>query len=324
MYNMNLANDIANATMNSAPMIGLFFGIIIFSMVLGLIYIISYWKIFNKAGKPGIASIIPIYNYIVMIQIAKLSLVYIFLLLMPFINIYAIFKINIEISKKFGKTTGFGIGITLLPIIFIPLLAFSDDVYESNIQEEISTNNVDNSNNSINEFEGIKNIEINQPLQTPINNTEINNQPESIEQINPIENEIKQPIIENNSNIESENMNEPVINMVPPIIENIIQESNDIPVEEVKIESTQTENAFNSTPIEYQTVNEETPSLNIRINEETPFEQNLEEIIPQPITEIPIINENSTISAAKKVCKNCGETLPSIVSLCPKCGTDNE
>ena len=124
MYSSDMiAQSVANATMNSAPMMGLFFGIIIFSVVLGLISIISNWKIFNKAGKPGWASIIPIYNYIVMIQIAKLSMIYLVLLIIPIVNIFAIFKINIAIAKKFGKSTGFGIGMTLFSIIFIPLLA---------------------------------------------------------------------------------------------------------------------------------------------------------------------------------------------------------
>ena len=309
---MYIASELADATMSSAPMLGLFLGILIFSLVLGLIFIISYWKIFNKAGKTGIATIIPIYNCIVMIQIAKLSLVYMILLLIPVVNVFAIFKINIEIAKKFGNKTSFGVGMTLLPIIFAPLLAFSDNVYEDNIKEGETTNNdvVNKTNN---------NIETTTTIESPINNVELNNQPENIETVNSTE------------NIEQQNTNEPVVNMIPPVLDNTIPISNDIPVvEEVKVEPTPMLNAFNTTPTDTQTLNETTPSIDVKINNEISAEQSvepikpIEEITPQPITEIPVINEETITTEQKKVCKNCGEVLPSIVSICPKCGTDNE
>lgn len=301
---MYIANDIANATMSSAPMTGLFLGIIIFSLVLMLISVISYWKIFNKAGKPGVASIIPIYNSIVMIQIAKLSLVYLVLLLIPVVNIFAIFKINIEIAKKFGNKTGFGVGMTLLPIIFAPLLAFSDNVYEENIKE------VETPNNDVN------NTPTNVASETN-NNIELNN--ESVDRVNSI------------GNTEQPNTNEQVVEMVAPVIENTTPISNDIPVvEEAKVESTPTLNAFNSSPIETQNINESTPSIDVKINNEISVEQSvepikpIEEITQQTITEIPVINNETNTIEQKKVCKNCGEVLPNIVSICPKCGTDNE
>lgn len=316
---MYIASELADATMSSAPMMGLFLGIMIFSLILGLIFIISYWKIFNKAGKTGIATIIPIYNCIVMIQIAKLSLVYMILLLIPVVNVFAIFKINIEIAKKFGNKTSFGVGLTLLPIIFAPLLAFSDNVYEDNIKEGETTNNdVVNKTNIVNETNN-NNIETATTIESPINNVELNNQPENVETVNSTE------------NIEQQNTNEPVVNMIPPVLDNTTPISNDIPVvEEVKVEPTPMLNAFNSTPTDTQTLNEATPSIDVKINNEISAEQSvepikpIEEITPQPITEIPVINEETITTEPKKVCKNCGEVLPSIVSICPKCGTDNE
>jgi len=38
-------------------------------IILGIVLIISMFKLFRKAGKPGIYSIIPIYNFIVFLQI---------------------------------------------------------------------------------------------------------------------------------------------------------------------------------------------------------------------------------------------------------------
>lgn len=335
--NMYMASDIADATINSAPMMGLFFGIIIFSIVLGLISIISYWKLFNKAGKPGWASIIPIYNYIVMIQIAKLSMIYLILLIIPIVNIFAIFKINIEIAKKFGKSTGFGVGMTLISIIFVPLLAFADNAYEEN-QVEAKEKTVENTN-----------VETNVAVQEQINNETIqtNNLDQNIEPTNlnienvaPVQPSVPETNINNEQqvNIESTIVNEqPTQNMgefTPqeiPVINNEIQTSNEVPTtEEIKENTEPVVNAFNSTPIETQPKIEETPSINVKIENEIPVEPIPEltnttpEIVPQEITEIPVINENNNSIETKKVCKNCGEVLPNIVSICPKCGTDNE
>ena len=96
----------------------------IFGIVVGVLLIASLWMIFKKAGKPGWASIVPIYNIIVLIQVAGLPLWYIILLLIPFANIYAIFKIYIELAHKFGKSTGFGVLTVFFSEICLPILAF--------------------------------------------------------------------------------------------------------------------------------------------------------------------------------------------------------
>ena len=102
-------------------------------MAISVFTIVCNWKIFKKAGKKGWESIVPIYNVIIELEIVELPMWYIALLFLPFANIYAVFKINIELAKKFGKSTGFGVGLTLLSPIFRAILAFSDDaVYEGN------------------------------------------------------------------------------------------------------------------------------------------------------------------------------------------------
>ncbi len=101
------------------------------SAAIGILIIVAMWKIFTKAGKPGWASIVPIYNIIVMLEIAGLPTWYILLCLIPFANIYVTFKMYIEIAHKFGKSTGFGVGMVLLSVIFIPMLGFSDATYQN-------------------------------------------------------------------------------------------------------------------------------------------------------------------------------------------------
>ena len=102
----------------------------IFLSVFSVFSIICMWRIFKKAGKGGWEAIIPIYNIIVLIEIAGLPLWYIVLLIIPFANIYAIFKIYIELAHKFGKSTGFGVGMVFLSLIFMAILAFGKDEYQ--------------------------------------------------------------------------------------------------------------------------------------------------------------------------------------------------
>ncbi len=97
---------------------------IVISLIVGILAIVSLWMIFKKAGKPGWASIVPIYNIIVFIQVAGLPLWYLVLLIIPFANIYAIFKIYIELAHKFGKSTGFGVLTVFFSEICLPILAF--------------------------------------------------------------------------------------------------------------------------------------------------------------------------------------------------------
>ncbi len=96
----------------------------IISLALSVLFIVSLWKIFKKAGKPGWAAIVPIYNIIVLIQVAGLPLWYLVLLIIPLANIYAIFKIYIELAHKFGKSTGFGVLTVFFSEICLPILAF--------------------------------------------------------------------------------------------------------------------------------------------------------------------------------------------------------
>jgi len=94
-----------------------------------VLMIVSMWKVFTKAGQPGWACIVPIYNIIVMLQIADKPLWWIILFFIPIANIIIPIMVNIAIAEKFGKGTGFGIGLAFLGFIFFPILAFGDAQY---------------------------------------------------------------------------------------------------------------------------------------------------------------------------------------------------
>ncbi|MCO6495946.1 MAG: signal peptidase I [Bacteroidetes bacterium] len=116
---------------------GLGVGFIIFYLLFIALIIVSLWKVFEKAGKPGWASIVPIYNIVVMLKIVKKPLWWILLLLIPFVNVIIGIIVCIEMAKAFGKDIGFAIGLLLLGFIFYPILAFGDAkyVYGDNAEE---------------------------------------------------------------------------------------------------------------------------------------------------------------------------------------------
>jgi hypothetical protein len=110
--------------------VGIVFILILILIYLGIIIvtIAGMWKVFEKAGKPGWAAIIPIYNYIVMAEISGKPTWWGVMVLVPFANIvFAIWLINVTI-KSFGKDEGYTIGALFLPFIFWPILGFSKNI----------------------------------------------------------------------------------------------------------------------------------------------------------------------------------------------------
>lgn len=105
------------------------FLIIVFYLALLVLIIAAHWRLNEKAGQPGWACIVPIYNVIVWLKIAQKPGWWLLLLLIPLVNLVIAFVVWIDIAKLFGKDSGFGIGLTLLGFIFLPILAFGPSEY---------------------------------------------------------------------------------------------------------------------------------------------------------------------------------------------------
>ena len=101
------------------------------SLAIAILIIVSVWKVFIKAGRPGWASIIPFYNIYVLLQIAEKPGWWLILFLIPFVNIVIWVITAIGVANNFGKGGGFGVGLFLLPFIFYPILAFGEATYKS-------------------------------------------------------------------------------------------------------------------------------------------------------------------------------------------------
>ena len=102
---------------------------LVFSLVIVLLILVGMWKIFVKAGQPGWGSLIPIYNFLLLLKIAGRPWWWIMLLFVPILDLIIIVLIFFDIARNFGKGAGFAIGMLLLSFIFIPLLGFGDAEY---------------------------------------------------------------------------------------------------------------------------------------------------------------------------------------------------
>ena len=101
----------------------IYFAVIVF-------FFASVWKVFTKAGKPGWAAIVPIYNWIVLLEIVEKPTWWVVLiLLVPVANIIVMIIALMALAEKFGKSAGFGIGLAFLGIIFWPILGFGSAKY---------------------------------------------------------------------------------------------------------------------------------------------------------------------------------------------------
>ncbi len=103
---------------------------LILILVIVVIMIASMWKVFEKAGQPGWACIVPIYNTVIMLKVACRPIWWILLFFIPFVSLIVSIVVYADIGKNFGKGIGFVLGLIFLPFIFWPILGFGSAQYE--------------------------------------------------------------------------------------------------------------------------------------------------------------------------------------------------
>ena len=108
-----------------SPVVWIFYiAVIIFELV-------ALWKIYEKAGQPGWAAIIPIYNIVVLLKIVKMDWWHILIMLfVPFAVIVYDIILNYKLAIKFGKSTGFAVLSIFFSEITMPIIAFGSSKYE--------------------------------------------------------------------------------------------------------------------------------------------------------------------------------------------------
>ena len=102
-----------------------------------LLILVSMWKIFVKAGKPGWAAIVPIYNMIVLLEIVNKPIWWFIMFFIPLVNLIFIIMTYNELSKSFGQGVGTTVLLILLPFVGFPMLAFGDAQYTRPVSSEM-------------------------------------------------------------------------------------------------------------------------------------------------------------------------------------------
>jgi hypothetical protein len=104
-------------------------GFFVIYLILLVLLIIAAWQIFTKAGKPGWACLIPFYNIYVLLQIVGRPGWWLVLYFIPLVNIVITIIVYVDLSKSFGLSPWFALGLLFLPIIFLPILGFGSARY---------------------------------------------------------------------------------------------------------------------------------------------------------------------------------------------------
>jgi len=101
--------------------------------------LLGWLWVFPKAGRPWWAALVPVYNiYVLVVGVARLSVLWFVLVLVPVVQIIAAILVNVEVAKRFGKSEAFGLGLTLLGFVFYPVLGFGSDQYQEGTAEPAS------------------------------------------------------------------------------------------------------------------------------------------------------------------------------------------
>src|SRR5688572_27096030 len=108
-------NSVTPTEASSGFLAGMGMGLFLVYLAVVVFMMATLWKVYSKAGKPGWAAIVPIYNTIVQLQIVGRPLWWFFLLLIPFVNIVVGIIVINDLAKSFGKTVGWTVGLILLP-----------------------------------------------------------------------------------------------------------------------------------------------------------------------------------------------------------------
>ena len=100
------------------------------------------WRVYEKANQIGWACLIPVYNFYILTKIVGKPDWWWLLLFIPFVNLIILIIVLNELSKSFGKSTEYTLGLLFLGFIFYPLLGLSHDEYigPGGIKEEGSSN----------------------------------------------------------------------------------------------------------------------------------------------------------------------------------------
>lgn len=98
-------------------------------LALTVVAVAGYWKALSKAGEPGWAAIVPIYNLWVLVRASGNSWLWFLACMIPIVNFFAVAKVFVNFAGQFGQGLLFGLATWLFPFVMMPLLGFGDYHY---------------------------------------------------------------------------------------------------------------------------------------------------------------------------------------------------
>ena len=115
----------------SSPVLAI---LLVCGLGLAVFMIVSMWIVLKKAGRPGWAVLVPIYDVYVVLKVAGMPgswVLWLLAMLVPIADVIVAVLISLGIAYNFGKSALFAVGLLFLPFVFIPILAFGDAKYRS-------------------------------------------------------------------------------------------------------------------------------------------------------------------------------------------------
>lgn len=109
----------------------------IIAIIIGIICLVAFWKLFTKAGEAGWKCLIPIYNEYILFKIVYGNGLKFLLLLVPVLNCVVSIAFFFRLAQVFGKGAGFGFLTLLFPEICLPILAFGKSEYQGAVDSFI-------------------------------------------------------------------------------------------------------------------------------------------------------------------------------------------
>lgn len=105
------------------------FLVMFLEFIIGILFIIAMWKIFEKANTSGWIALVPFYNIYKLFKISMGNGWFFIILFLPIVNVIGVVLLAINLAKCFGKGFFYTLGLIFFTPIFMILLGFSDAQY---------------------------------------------------------------------------------------------------------------------------------------------------------------------------------------------------
>ncbi len=134
---MSFISQLSQVTYNSSSseslpagfwiLFGLFY---LFLFICCVISLIGMWLFFKKAGRPGWESIVPVYNMMVMAELAGKPQWWGLGYFISPLNMVVAILFGIEIARRFGRSTTFGaVALGIFPMVGYFMIGLGKDTY---------------------------------------------------------------------------------------------------------------------------------------------------------------------------------------------------